>query len=141
VAPLNPEWLYVIEQSGLPVGSLPRWSLENYRTELESLESKVFTWGEGPQGFVLYRSLPDAEAWVMHLAVRDKGRGQGERMLEAWIEDLRSQEEPPKTVALEVSDLNLAALGLYRKLRFDEVGRRRGYYPDGSTALVMRREL
>jgi ribosomal-protein-alanine N-acetyltransferase len=46
---------------------------------------------------------------------------------------------------LEVDDGNAAALGLYRKLGFEKVGERRGYYKDAngavSTALVMKRVL
>ena len=39
---------------------------------------------------------------------------------------------------LEVRATNSAALGLYRKLGFDEEGRRRGYYNDGEDAVLMR---
>ena len=39
---------------------------------------------------------------------------------------------------LEVRATNAAALGLYRKLGFDEEGRRRGYYNDGEDAVLMR---
>ncbi|WP_431272740.1 hypothetical protein [Dankookia sp. P2] len=42
---------------------------------------------------------------------------------------------------LEVAAGNAAARGLYQGLGFAEVSRRRRYYPDGSDALVMRRDL
>lgn len=42
---------------------------------------------------------------------------------------------------LEVSDTNLAALALYRGHGFEVIDRRRGYYRDGTDALVMSREL
>ncbi|WP_254453743.1 hypothetical protein [Siccirubricoccus sp. G192] len=42
---------------------------------------------------------------------------------------------------LEVAAGNPAALALYRGLGFDRVGQRRRYYPDGSDALVLRRDL
>ena len=36
---------------------------------------------------------------------------------------------------------NAAATQLYRKAGFYEVGRRKGYYSGGATALVLRRDL
>jgi ribosomal-protein-alanine N-acetyltransferase len=46
---------------------------------------------------------------------------------------------------LEVDNGNTAALGLYRKLGFEKVGERQGYYKQEngalSTALVMKRVL
>jgi ribosomal-protein-alanine N-acetyltransferase len=42
---------------------------------------------------------------------------------------------------LEVATSNSAALALYRREGFTEVGRRRRYYADGSDALVMRAAL
>ena len=42
---------------------------------------------------------------------------------------------------LEVSTRNPAARGLYQQLGFQQVGRRKGYYADGSDALVMSKSL
>lgn len=42
---------------------------------------------------------------------------------------------------LEVSQANLAARALYAGCGFEEVGRRRSYYRDGSDALVLRATL
>ncbi len=38
---------------------------------------------------------------------------------------------------LEVSDLNLAAINMYLKFGFKQVGLRPKYYPDGSDAILM----
>jgi ribosomal-protein-alanine N-acetyltransferase len=42
---------------------------------------------------------------------------------------------------LEVSEANGAARALYAAAGFEEAGRRRRYYADGSDALVLRRAL
>ena len=46
---------------------------------------------------------------------------------------------------LEVDETNLAAVAMYRKLEFVQVGERRAYYAQqgapSTTALVMRRDL
>lgn len=44
-------------------------------------------------------------------------------------------------MGLEVKTGNHAALQLYRKLGFEEVGRRCGYYEDGSDALRLVKRL
>jgi ribosomal-protein-alanine N-acetyltransferase len=42
---------------------------------------------------------------------------------------------------LEVSTRNPAARGLYQQSGFQQVGRRRAYYADGSDALVLSKDL
>jgi ribosomal-protein-alanine N-acetyltransferase len=42
---------------------------------------------------------------------------------------------------LEVSDTNHPARALYQRFGFQRVGLRRGYYPGGGNALVLRRDL
>jgi ribosomal-protein-alanine N-acetyltransferase len=44
-------------------------------------------------------------------------------------------------VFLEVGEQNVPACRLYQRAGFYEVGRRRGYYENGATALVLRRDL
>lgn len=45
------------------------------------------------------------------------------------------------TAVLEVKASNQGALSLYSKLDFDEVGRRRRYYPNGEDALLLQKSL
>jgi ribosomal-protein-alanine N-acetyltransferase len=66
---------------------------------------------------------------------RWKGRGLGERLLIGLLEQ---GEALGGTVAtLEVRPSNRAALSLYRKYSFQEVGQRPDYYPNHETALIM----
>lgn len=48
-------------------------------------------------------------------------------------------EFPKKEFFLEVKESNLAAIGLYQSVGFTELERRKKYYPDGSTAVLMKR--
>ncbi len=120
-------------------GSTPIWSLRNYEDELVSAESRRFelraTSGE-IEALVFYRAI-DREAWIVHLAVRNKGCGEGSRLLSAFI--AKTREEGFATVALEVSSANARARALYAKQGFTEIGLRKAYYRDGSDALVLRR--
>ena len=46
-----------------------------------------------------------------------------------------------RRVFLEVSTLNTSAKSLYLRVGYREIGRRRGYYSDGSDALVLEKAL
>jgi ribosomal-protein-alanine N-acetyltransferase len=95
-------------------------------------------------GFVLVRTAAD-EAEILTIAVRpgQRGRGYGRLLMEEAMR--RLYRDRIAACFLEVDQSNEAALGLYRKLGFSEVGRRKGYYqaPAGTegTALVMRVQL
>ncbi|TPW30126.1 GNAT family N-acetyltransferase [Martelella alba] len=95
-------------------------------------------------GFVLARAVAD-EAEILTICVAEgfSRAGIGWRLMVAALQEagVRGAE----FMLLEVDAINQPAIGLYRKLGFVEVGRRKAYYAheDGSrsSALVMRREL
>ncbi|MDF1610229.1 GNAT family N-acetyltransferase [Hoeflea sp. YIM 152468] len=122
--------------------------------EFESLISQQSVFGflacpegrarDAAAGFVLCREAA-GEAEILSIGISPKFRrgGLGWRLMrsamhEAWR---RGAEE----IFLEVDETNAAAVQMYRKLGFAQVGERRGYYArEGSartTALVMRRDL
>ncbi|POF61654.1 ribosomal-protein-alanine N-acetyltransferase [Novacetimonas maltaceti] len=91
-------------------------------------------------GFIMVRAVLD-EAEILTLAVDPAFRRRGlARALLAWMADMAAQQGIAR-LFLEVGVGNAAAWGLYRDAGFEEVGRRRGYYPDGSDARVMAREV
>ncbi len=77
------------------------------------------------------------EAQVYNIAVAPEFRseGIGEALLRHMIE--KAEETGCSVVNLEVMDGNEAAMELYNKLGFREVGRRRGYYAKGSRDAVL----
>lgn len=74
-------------------------------------------------------SLAAGECHVLNICVRpaQQGRGIGRRVLH-WLLS-QARQSGADTVFLEVRPSNTAAIQLYRSLGFDEVGRRRHYYP------------
>jgi [ribosomal protein S18]-alanine N-acetyltransferase len=98
------------------------------------------TVGVGLIGFILSR-MAGGEAEILSVAVAPswRGRGLARPMLDLHLRRLAGL--GARAVFLEVGETNSAATQLYRKAGFNEVGRRKGYYSGGATALVLRRDL
>ncbi|MGR9086691.1 MAG: ribosomal protein S18-alanine N-acetyltransferase [Gammaproteobacteria bacterium] len=73
-------------------------------------------------------SMGVGEAHILNISVAatEQNQGIGRRMLEHMIEQTRGKAE---TIFLEVRPTNTAALALYKKTGFNEIGIRKGYYP------------
>jgi ribosomal-protein-alanine N-acetyltransferase len=89
-------------------------------------------------------SLGAGEAHLLNICVRDEFRavGIGRRLLEHLLE--RAAAAGVTEAFLEVRPSNLAAIRLYQRLGFEQIGIRRGYYqaPDGrEDAIVLKREI
>lgn len=97
-----------------------------------------------PLGFVMVQAVLD-EAEINTIVVAKEARKSGiaRKMLSAVFERLR--ENDVGRLLLEVAEDNVPAIGLYRHLGFDEIGRRKNYYRRKSgrmvDALVMERAL
>ncbi len=96
-----------------------------------------------PAGFVLARLAAD-EAEILTIAVSraHRRRGLGWRLMDAVLRELHR--ERAEALFLEVDEVNVAAIALYRRFGFSQVGKRPDYYQSAtgaSGALVMRRDL
>lgn len=95
-------------------------------------------------GFIVTRQAAD-EVEVITIATdpKHRRRGIGLRLLTHAIE--LAQLRGLAFMFLEVASGNKAAIALYRKLGFEEVGRRTGYYQQArktpEDAVIMRRQL
>lgn len=109
------------------------------------LADGVFTGGaRQPCAFVISRIAADeAEILSICVASEQRGRGLGAMLLRRHLEHLMRR--GVARLFLEVDEGNGAALALYRRFGFRQVGERPGYYPrpDGSRAmaLILRRDL
>lgn len=94
-------------------------------------------------GFVLsHRTEAEAEILLVALAPGERGRGTATMLLNKHLARLAAY--GVTHVFLEVDEGNAAALKLYGRAGFREVGRRQGYYrkPEGNaSALILRRDL
>jgi [ribosomal protein S18]-alanine N-acetyltransferase len=88
-----------------------------------------------PSGFVLSRQVTE-EAEILSVALAREARGRGHALVLVASHLQALAHAGVRIVHLEVENGNEPALGLYRRLGFQKVGQRDGYYmrPDGSRA-------
>ena len=119
------------------------WSLGNFT---DSLAAGYACWlmleTGAPVGYAVVLVVLD-EAHLLNISVvrAAQRRGLGSRLLEHLFSVARSS--GIRQFFLEVRPSNLAALALYRRAGFVEIGRRKGYYPSPEgreDAIVMRFE-
>lgn len=93
------------------------------------------------RGGMLLARLAADEAEILTVAVVPERRQQGfgAALIQAAAAEARAR--GALKMFLEVSTRNPAARGLYQQLGFAQVGRRKGYYADGSDALVLSKDL
>lgn len=111
------------------------WSEALVEAELTHARLVVARDGTEVVGYAAWSdSTEDAELLRIGVAQERQGRGIGAMLLEAFIAGCEAER-----LLLEVATTNLAALTLYRRHGFEDLGVRRGYYADGSDALVLAR--
>lgn len=94
-----------------------------------------------PRGGMVLARVAGDEAEILTLAVEPRARRQG--VATALLARILAEaaRRGAGAMLLEVSVGNAAARALYRRAGFVGIGRRPGYYPDGSDALILRAEL
>lgn len=117
------------------VGLTVEPSAERERPQARLLVATTST--EERLGFVVGWCIAD-ELELLDVAVRPSARRKG--IAQSLVNGLLTlaQETGARTAFLEVRASNEAAQALYRGLGFEEVGRRRKYYPGGEDALLFR---
>lgn len=97
----------------------------------------TFGWIAAEGGMILARVAVD-EAEILTLAVHPdrQRRGLGRRLVVQTLHT--AAQRGARCVFLEVAERNAAARALYESCGFEELGRRRHYYPGGADALVLR---
>lgn len=124
-----------IEQRSYP---LP-WLRQHFSDELNSphaLPLSAFDPTGRLVGYICPMQLLD-EGHILNVAVDPdlRGCGVGRLLVQQVLDDCRAA--GAAFVSLEVRVSNHAAISLYKKLGFAEVGRRKRYYENGEDALMM----
>lgn len=131
------EVLAAIHEAAFPPGET--WGAEAMALQLGLVGCFGLLRSDGA-GLVLARVAAD-EAEILTLAVLPaaRRRGLGAALLAAACAD--AARRGAAVLFLEVAEANAAARQLYAAAGFAPAGRRRGYYPGGQDALVLRRDL
>ena len=120
------------------------WSRGNFA---DSLVAGYSAWvarrGGELIGFsVVMAALDEAHLLNIGVAAAWQGQGHGARLLRHAMQQAR--QDGAARLLLEVRPSNARAVALYRHFGFDEIGRRKGYYPAAvgrEDALVFARSL
>ena len=119
------------------------WSENSIASELKNPLSfwLVALDGERVAGYIGSQTVMD-ESDMMNVAVHPDYRKQGiaTALILGLVEELRKRGS--RCLTLEVRASNETAISVYRKLEFQEVGRRKNYYRNPrEDALILRKEL
>jgi len=106
------------------------------RTQFEAELGKGLFVSGSLTGFATLRVVADeAQLYMIGVAKDQRRAGLGRSLMEECFR--RARASGCKTMTLEVSSQNSAAVALYESLGFFVVGRRPKYYNDGADALLM----
>lgn len=118
------------------------WNFEIFKEELVNTNSSylVLRYDDEIVCFGGIKIILD-ESNIMDIVTKKDKRNQGfaKFLLNELINI--SEEENCSSITLEVRENNLPAIHLYESFDFKEVGRRKKYYKNGDTAILMTRKL
>ena len=118
------------------------WNFEIFKEELVNTNSSylVLRYDNEIVCFGGIKIILD-EANVMDIVTKKEKRNNG--FAKILLNELinMSQNKDCTSITLEVRENNLPAIHLYKLFNFEEVGRRKKYYKNGDTAILMTRKL
>ena len=114
------------------------WNFEIFKEELANTNSMylVLKYENEIVSFGGIKIILD-EADIMNIVTKKNKRNQG--FAKFLLNELITiaEEQNCKTITLEVDENNLPAIKLYKDFEFKEVGKRKNYYKNGNTAILM----
>lgn len=120
----------------------PHWTRRQFEAELKSPRS-VFMVAEEDLSVLAYAAawVVGDEAQVLTVAVHPGAvrRGLARKTVNGLLDE--ALKSGCRKATLEVSEANEGARRLYESIGFQAVGRRPGFYPDGTAAVLMDKVL
>lgn len=105
------------------------WSESVFRHSLQNAYRRFGQWHNGSLMAMAFFQCIEPEVELLNIAVSPahQGRGIGRALLEATLAQFESQHY--QRCFLEVRASNAAAIALYERLGFNQIGLRKNYYP------------
>jgi len=95
------------------------------------------SWVLGQNAFAIWQVAGhECELLSIAVSVAERGKGYAKALMEHSHVELAKR--GVKTFFLEVRENNTPAISLYKKLGYEKIAERKGYYADGESAVVMR---
>lgn len=128
--------------SAIDLGFTDAWNLSVLNSSFNSgrFFGKICLEKDTPIGFITY-SLYNYDADIESVFVLPEKRRLGVAKLLYDSAEESIKKENIEKIFLEVKKSNLSAISLYKDRGFLEISIRKRYYPDGSDAIVMVKEI
>ena len=118
------------------------WNINILKSELNNNNSLYFVAKEEKEIVGFVGALINVDfTEITNIVVKKDFRklGIGKMLLEKIIEETKKINK--EMICLEVNENNISAINLYKKYRFEEVGRRKKYYDQKDDAILMNLKL
>ena len=141
IRPLHGADIPAVDQLESTLFPSDHWSVEQWWRELaaEHTHYWVAQLHERIIGYCgLSAQLPDADIQTIAIEAQHQGNGLGGLLLDSML--VAASELSIQFIFLEVRADNQAAISLYNSRYFNRISERLKYYPDGETAIIMRRD-
>lgn len=90
-------------------------------------------------GAIFYNFIVhESELLYLYVSPEARGRGLAKQLMMAYFHD--TGQRSTEAYFLEVRESNRGAIALYETLEYKEIDRRKSYYKDGETAIIMKRD-
>jgi len=134
-------WWHIGEVAELEAELFPddRWSVEQFWSELAQPTRSYVVVTESNRiiGYAgLFVVAPQSDVQTIAVRSDSQGKGIGAALLAALLDE--AARRGAAEILLEVRSDNEAAVSIYTRHGFERISHRRGYYPDGGDADIMR---
>ncbi|MGL5278858.1 MAG: GNAT family N-acetyltransferase [Cetobacterium sp.] len=108
------------------------YSFETLKEMIDKREYKILVFDEDVKGYLILHDSYDLYE-IMKIGVEKEFRNKkiGEQLINFYLYNWE------QNLFLEVRESNEIAIYFYKKIGFIDVGKRKNYYPNGETAILM----
>lgn len=133
--------LVALENELFTSDRIPRRQFRYLLTKANAVTVKIEQKGKLAGYLVLLKRKNSRNLRIYSIAIRVAAQNQGlAKALVRYAEQV-AQDNRYRSITLEVCEHNSSAVKLYRGAGFSQYGTKPGYYEDGCTALLLRKEI